>query len=57
MFVDKEHVMLEAGIEMGLKAKLYNRRVMVTINMSIYPIKPLEELANESGKGFRKWST
>ena len=54
MLVDKEDVMLETGIEMGLKAKLNDHRVMVTVNMSIYPIKPFEELAYEGRKCFGK---
>ena len=39
---------------MRLKPKLYDDRIVVTINVSVYSVKALEDLANEGGKCLRK---
>ena len=49
--------MLEACIEMGLEPKLDDDWIMVTVNMSIYPVKTLEELADKGGKRLGKRNT
>ena len=57
MLVDKEDIMLEASVEMRFEPKLHDDRIMVTVNVGIYPIQSLKELANQGGKSFRKWNT
>lgn len=45
MLINKEHIVLEAGIEMRLKSQMYYNGIMVAINMRIHPVQTLEELA------------
>lgn len=47
MLIDEKDVLLEAGVEMGLQAKLANDRVVVAVYVGIYTIHALEDLANE----------
>ena len=44
--------MLEASIEVSLKAKLTNNGIMVTIDVSVDAVHPLENLSNHAGEGF-----
>lgn len=57
MLINKQDVVFEASIEMRFEPQLYNDWIMVTVDMSIYPVKALEKLANEGGKQFGKWNT
>jgi hypothetical protein len=55
MFIDEEDIVLEAGVEVWLKAQMDDHRVMVAIDVSIYAVHPLEDLANKTGEGLWKW--
>lgn len=46
--------MFEARVEMRLKPKLDNHWIMVTINVGVDSVKPLEKLADESWECFWK---
>lgn len=48
MLVDKKDIMLEAGVEVWLQAKVDNHRVVVTVYMGVYAVHPFEYLANET---------
>lgn len=52
MFVNKKHIVLEAGVEVRLEAKLHHDWIVVAVDVRINPVQPLEELFNESGKCF-----
>lgn len=54
MFIDKQHVMLEAGVQMWFEAKLNDDGVMMAIDMSIDAIEAFEDVAKESGKCLRE---
>lgn len=56
MLVHKQDVVLEASIEMRLETKINDDGVVVAVDMSIYPIKPLKNLENEWLKRLREWN-
>ena len=44
MFVDEQNVVLEACVEVGFDSQMNYHRIMVTVDMRIYTVKPLEDL-------------
>lgn len=54
MLVDEQHVLLEAGVEMGLQAKLTDDWVVMAVNVGVDAIHALEDLANQRGKCLRE---
>lgn len=44
--------MLEASVKMWFEAQIYNHWVMVTVDMGVYSVKALEQLAQETSEGF-----
>lgn len=50
MFVNEKDVMLEAGIEMSLEAKLTDDRIVVAVYMSINSIHSFENLSDHARK-------
>lgn len=48
MLVDEQHVLLEAGVEVRLEAKLADYGVMVAVDVGVDAVHALEDLAHES---------
>lgn len=48
MLVDEKNVVFEARVQMWFEAEVHHDRVMMTINMGIDSVQPLEELAEEA---------
>ena len=47
MLVDKQDVLLEACVEMGLEAELADDGVVVAVNVGVHTVHTLEDLADE----------
>lgn len=45
MLVDEKDVVLEAGIQVGLKSQVYNDGIVVTVDVRVHTVQPLEDLA------------
>jgi hypothetical protein len=54
MLMHKQHVVLEAGIQMRLQSQLYHHGIVMTIDMRVDTIQPLEDLLDGCGEGFRE---
>jgi hypothetical protein len=52
VLIDKQNVVLKAGIKVSLEAKFTNDWVVMAINMGVYTIHALEHLPNHAGKRF-----
>lgn len=52
VFVNKEHVMLEAGIEMRFEAKVEHDVIVVTVNVRVHAIQAFEHLADQRWEWF-----
>jgi hypothetical protein len=50
VLVDEEHVLLEAGVEMGLEAQLADDGVVVAVDVGVDAVHALEDLADQSWK-------
>jgi hypothetical protein len=50
VLIDKQNVVLKAGIKVSLEAKFANDWVVMAINMGVYTIHALEHLPNHAGK-------
>lgn len=57
MLIDKQHVVLETGVEMRLKAKVHDDWVVVAIDMGVHSVQTLEELADETREGLGERNT
>jgi hypothetical protein len=57
VLIDEEDVVLEAGIEMSLESQLANNWVVVTVDVGVHTVHPLEDLLNHAREGFGKWHT
>lgn len=57
MLIDKENIMLEAGVEMGLEAELTDDGIVVAVDMSVDTVHAFEYLADHAGEGFGEWDT
>lgn len=57
MLVDEETVMLEAGVEMRLEAKIDNDVVVMAIDVRIHTVKSLEQLSQGRGEVLGKRNT
>lgn len=57
MFVNEEYIVLEAGVEVGLETEMHNHWVVVAVNVGIHSVETLEDLAQETGEGFREGNT
>lgn len=51
MLVDEEHVLLEAGVEVGFEAELSDDGVVVAVNVGVDAVHALEDLADQGGEG------
>lgn len=38
MLVDKEHVVLEAGVQVRLEAQVHDNRVVVAVDVRVHPV-------------------
>ena len=54
MLIDEEHVLLEAGVQMRLQAKLPDDRVVVAVYMGVDSVHALEDLSNKGREGLRE---
>lgn len=54
MLVDEEHILLEAGVEVGLEAELTDDGVVVAVDVGVDAVHALEDLADEGGEGLRE---
>lgn len=52
MFIDEQHVVLEAGVEVWLETQVDNDRVVMTVNVGVDAIEALEYLPDSLGKMF-----
>lgn len=52
MLIHKQHIMLEARIQMWLKSQLQDDWVVVAVDMSVDTVETLEHLSEESWEGF-----
>lgn len=52
MLVNKQHVMLETGVQVRLQAQLHHHRVVMAVNMRIDTVQALEDLSRETGESF-----
>ena len=57
MLVDEEHVMLEARVEVRLEAQLNDDRIVVTVDMRIDAVEPLEQLLDQRRESLGKGDT
>ena len=46
MLVDEQHVLLEAGVQVRLKAELADDRVVVAVDVRVDAVHALEDLAH-----------
>ena len=57
MLINEENVVLEARVQMGLEPKLYNNRVMVTVDMGVHSVESFEDLTDQDWECFREGNT
>ena len=57
VLIDKEHVVLEAGIEMCFKTEFANHRVVVAVDVGVNAVHAFEYLADHAWKGFGEGNT
>jgi hypothetical protein len=55
VLVNEEHIMLERCVQMRLQTQLHHYRIMMAINVCVYPIKSLEYLLYLRRKSAWKW--
>ncbi len=55
MLVNEQHVVLEAGVQVRFESKLYNDRIVVTVDVGVHTVEPLEELTGESWECLGEW--
>jgi hypothetical protein len=55
VLINEENVMFEASVEVSLETKLTNNGIMVTIDVGVDAVHPLENLSNHAGEGFWEW--
>lgn len=56
MFVDEQHIVLEAGVQVWLEAEVHNDGVVVAVDVSVDTVQSLEDLAEKTGESLRKWN-
>lgn len=57
MFVDEEHIVLEASVKVGLETEVHYHGIVVAVNMGIDSVETLKDLAQETWEGFREGNT
>lgn len=57
MLINKQHVVLEASVEMWFQAQLDNDRVVVAVDVGVDSVKALEDLTDQGWECFRKGYT
>ena len=57
MFINEKNVVLEACVQVRFQTKVNNDVIVVTVDMSIYPIQTLEELSNGRLEMLWEWDT
>jgi hypothetical protein len=55
VLINEENIMFEASVEVSLETKLTNNGIMVTIDVGVDAVHPLENLSNHAGEGFWEW--
>ena len=55
MLIDEEDIVLEARVEMWLKAQLDYDGIVVAIDMRVDSVEALEDLADKGGEGLWEW--
>ena len=50
MLVNKQHVMLETGVQVGLQAKLRYNVIVMAVDVSVDSVEPFEQLPNQAWK-------
>jgi hypothetical protein len=55
MLINEKHVVLETSIEVWLEAEVHNHRIVVAVDVSIYTVHALEDLADKTGECLWKW--
>lgn len=48
VLIDKQDVVLEAGVQVRLEAEVYHDRVVVAVDMSVDSVQTLKDLAEET---------
>lgn len=56
MFINKKNIVLETGIEMGLKTKLTDDRVVVAVDMGVDSVHSLEYLSDHARERLWEWN-
>ena len=57
MLIDKQNIVLEAGIEMSFETEFANNRVVVAVDMGINAVHAFEYLADHAWEGFGEGNT
>lgn len=57
MFIDKQDVVLEAGIQMWLEAEVHHDRVVMAVDMGVDTVQALEDLTKKTGECLGKGDT
>ena len=57
MLVDKENIVLEAGVEMGFEAKLTNYGIVMAVYMGVNAVHTFKHLTDHAGEGLGEWNT
>lgn len=55
VLVNEEHVLLEAGVEMGLEAELPDDGVVMAVDVGVDSVHALEDLADEGWVCLGEW--
>ena len=54
MFIHKQDIVLETGVEMWLESQVDNDGVMMTVDMGIHAVETLEDLTDQTWECFGK---
>lgn len=57
VFINEQHVVFEAGVQVRLETEVYDNRVVVTVDMSVHTVQALEDLTNETREGLGERDT
>jgi len=54
MLINKQHIVLEASVQMRFQAQRDDDRVVVAVDVGVDAVEALEDLAEEGWEGFRE---